>query len=148
MHALRRKRTSATLDQHGAGVHEELLIQIQHEATADEMNIAFILSMPGRNSWNGKWSGDDRLFAVVKPIGRSDKALNRARAIEGAAPYSYNFGDGWRASIHVKIVDGQEARSLRKRSQGFCGYEWMIQSIMSDGAIYGPTQPKPEAVPA
>lgn len=33
-------------------------------------------------------------------------------------------------------------------SAGFCGYDWMIDSIRYDGAIYGPTQPKPELIGA
>ena len=58
--------------------------------------------------------------------------------------FGYNFGDGWFASVEVRAVNRSEARTLRKASQGFCGYEWMIESILYDGAIYGPTQPKPK----
>lgn len=38
--------------------------------------------------------------------------------------------------------------AVRKASMGFCGYGWMIDSTVADGAIYGPTRPKPEKQPA
>lgn len=41
------------------------------------------------------------------------------------------------------MVTGEQARTIRKKSEGFCGYDWMVDSILNDGAIYGPTQPKP-----
>ena len=109
------------------------------------MTLAFLLSMPGNNAWNGKWSGEGRCYAVVKSF--TGKRAQRLEAIAGQS-FGYNFGDGWFARIEVKAVDATEARKLRKASQGFCGYEWMIDSIIADGAIYGPTQPKPQEVPA
>jgi len=109
------------------------------------MNIAFILSMPNVGSWNGKWSGENSVYAIVKSVS-GKKRIAKLQSLVGS--YSYNFGDGWRAAIAVQIVDAKEARQIRRISSGFCGYEWMVDSIISDGAIYGPTQPKPEAVPA
>jgi hypothetical protein len=29
----------------------------------------------------------------------------------------------------VRAVDAKEARQIRKKSEGFCGYDWMIDSI-------------------
>jgi hypothetical protein len=103
------------------------------------MTLAFILTMPGNNAWNGKWTGEGHCYAVVRSFSntRADQIAQRS--------YGYNFGDGWFARVTVKAVDATEARKLRKASQGFCGYEWMIDSIIADGAIYGPTQPKPVA---
>lgn len=106
------------------------------------MNIAFILTMPGRNSWNGKWSGDEKVWAETRSVRTPKHNIVPER-------FSYDFGDGWRAAIDTRVVTAAERRKLLKRSAGFCGYQWMIESIISDGAIYGPTQPKPEAqVPA
>jgi hypothetical protein len=109
---------------------------------AKSINLAFILSMPGCSSWNGKWSGEGSLYAIIKSFG-SKKAQAKAEIILAARHYGYNFGDGWRAAVEVKRVEGSELRDIRKRSKGFCGYDWMVDSILADGAIYGPTQPKP-----
>jgi hypothetical protein len=83
------------------------------------------------------------LYTLTKNFG-SQKAQAKAATILANQPYSYDFGDGWRASIEVKAVEGPELRSIRKRSKGFCGYDWMVDSILDNGSIYGPTQPKPE----
>lgn len=107
------------------------------------MLIAFELSMPRNNSWNGKWSGDVKHLDVAAFSGGSAKAKAKYSALCGQRFY-YNFGDGWCAAVAVSEVTADEARKLRKQSAGFCGYEWMIDSIRYDGAIYGPTQPKPE----
>lgn len=100
--------------------------------------LIFQLSMPGNNSWNGKWSGEGKCYAIKRRVKDStaDKLTGRY--------FSYNFGDGWRAGVDVRIAEGITIRSVMKRSQGFCGYDWMVDSILNDGAIYGPTQPKPE----
>jgi hypothetical protein len=108
------------------------------------MLIAFELSMPRNNSWNGKWSGAEKRFVKVVSVGNSAKTIAKYRAICGQR-FSYNFGDGWCAAVSVSEVSAIEARNLRKQSAGFCGYDWMIESIRYDGAIYGPTQPKPLA---
>lgn len=100
------------------------------------MLISFELSMPNVGSWNGKWSGESKVYAIVKNFRKPPFKLGL---------YSYNFGDGWRASIAVREVDKRTAAMLRKKSAGFCGYEWMVDSIIADGDIYGPEKPKPIA---
>jgi hypothetical protein len=90
------------------------------------MILAFILTMPGTGSWNGEWSGSGRLYALV-------------RSFRSGAPapgnYSYAWSDGWRANVEVRPVDAREAAHIRKRSSGFCGYEWMVDSIVKHGEI-------------
>jgi hypothetical protein len=49
--------------------------------------------------------------------------------------YYYNFGDGWGASVSVRKVTAAQARKIERKSVGFCGYEWMIDSIIRDGEI-------------
>ena len=46
--------------------------------------------------------------------------------------YSYDFGDGWVACISVIKLNGndKEYRQLKKRNAGFCGYNWMVDSII------------------
>lgn len=107
------------------------------------MNIQFTLSMPSVGSWNGRWSGRDNLYAIVRPFtGRLGGHL--AKAILAKGSFYYNFGDGWGASISAKAISGNEVRRVRKASKGFCGYEWMADSIIRDGAIYTDhLRPKP-----
>lgn len=100
-----------------------------------KMLIAFTLSMPNVGSWNGKWTGAGQVRAIIVNIG----SKKRAKQIIDNSSYSYNFGDGWRASINAEKVDAKEARRLRKASVGFCGYEWMIDSIRADLEIIVPS---------
>ncbi len=100
------------------------------------MFVAFILSMPGRNTWNGKWSGDDLLQAIVKEFDDNDKMPFALQ------PYEYDFKDGWRARIDVRVVDPVEAAELERKSKGFWGYDWMVDSIIHHGDIYGPEKEK------
>ncbi len=110
------------------------------------MNIQFTLSMPNVGSWNGQWSGRQKLFAVVRSFtGRLGTAKAKAMLTKGS--YYYNFGDGWGASVRISEITPAEVRRVRKASQGFCGYEWMISSIVDHGAIYSDLRPKPADAP-
>ena len=97
------------------------------------MQIAYTLSMPRNNSWNGKWSGEDRVYAIVRTIRNTQKAQSKAREIIAAGPYFYSWSDGWGAQINVREVTPVEARKLRKQSVGFAGYDWMVNTIESYG---------------
>lgn len=92
------------------------------------MLISFELSMPNNNAWNGKWSGEGRCYARVRSYENPQSWMEKDY-------YYYNFGDGWGAGVTVKKVDAEQARKLRKASVGFCGYEWMIDSIEKHGRI-------------
>lgn len=96
-------------------------------------HLIFKLSMPGRSSWNGRWSGEDKLYAIVKPIGRSAAARLKADEILSKRYFSHRWSDGWCASIEVIEGDSTEVRRVRKHSKGFCGYDWMVANIMSHG---------------
>lgn len=120
------------------GIEYELTPVIKKE---EPKNTAlFVLSMPKVGSWNGKWTGSERFYAV------SRKIMNRGKCIypnfkpeEGN--YHYDFGDGWCASIHVSIVTAKEAKEAVHKSEGkFCGYEWMVESILRNGEIKTSTQ--------
>ncbi len=94
------------------------------------MLIEFLLSMPNAASWNGKWSGEGRYYSVVKPV-------PKAKALELLKKDSYYYGwdDGWGASVSVEHVDSRQAQKARRKSVGFCGYEWMVKSIIEYGEI-------------
>lgn len=99
------------------------------------MKVSFELSMPGVNSWNGRWSGEGRKYVVVRTFGDSKKSRARILPLIDKGYFHYSFGDGWRAGVTVKQVESKEARQLIKRSAGFCGYDWMIDSIIYNGKI-------------
>lgn len=94
------------------------------------MIIAFTLTMPGAASWNGKWSGDGKLFVITRTLKKpvAEKVLEQSS-------YHYRWDDGWMAMVRVKHVDAKEAAKLRKKSNGFCGYDWMVGSILTKGKI-------------
>lgn len=99
------------------------------------MILAFTLAMPNRASWNGGWSGENRFFAIVKNFGRGKRNDERARKILAQGSYYYRWSDGWGASVSVKEVDTGTARKIRSKSQGFGGYDWMVESILLRGKI-------------
>ena len=93
--------------------------------------IAFVLSMPSNNSWNGQWTGDADVYAIVQ----SFKGWPTVEGKPIPERATYSFGDGWVAAIKVREVDRNEASRLRRASKGFCGYEWMVRSLLKRGAI-------------
>lgn len=99
------------------------------------MLLSFVLSMPNVNTWNGRWSGEDSFYAKVVNFGQGKKNNEKAQEILDEGYYYYNFGDGWGAGITVSQVDSAEARKIRRKSQGFSGYDWMITSIIKEGSI-------------
>ena len=94
--------------------------------------LCFMLSMPSNNSWNGKWTGDGVFYAKTRMVSEQYKA----KLIAATGYYSYNFGDGWRAVVEVKKITAAERKKIDKNTKGFCGYEWMIDSIIRWGDIY------------
>lgn len=111
------------------------------------MKLAFILTMPGCPSWNGRWSGEGSLYARVQNF-TTKKQIAKAEELKQKGYFSYGWSDGWRAGIQVKEVDAVEARKINKKSQGFCGYDWMIASILKYGTIYATHEEPKEAVTA
>lgn len=88
--------------------------------------------MPNRASHNGSWSGDDRNYVIVK-VFRSKKEIKNAETILAKRYYYYKWSDGWGANITVSEIDSKQAAKLRKKSHGFCGYDWMVTSICDYG---------------
>lgn len=96
------------------------------------MLIAFELSMPNVGSWNGSWTGEDKYYAKVVNIGRSAEKVALGEEILSKGSFYYDFGDGWGMRIYVREVDSKEAAIIRRRSRGFCGYDWAIDSIIKN----------------
>jgi hypothetical protein len=89
--------------------------------------------MPNSPSWNGRWSGEENLYAKVVSFKTKAQKEYAAKII---GSFYYRWNDGWGACITVSKVDSTEARRIRKKSQGFCGYDWMIDNIISHGSPY------------
>ena len=97
--------------------------------------LSFELSMPGIGSWNGKWTGEGKPYIIVDCLLKRD--IEKAKAILDKGYFRYAFGDGWSAGVTVKeIPDRKTAAKLRKKTAGFCGYDWMVKSIMEDMIIH------------
>lgn len=103
--------------------------------------------MPNRGSWNGRWSGEGNLYAVTRKFPNTQKGAARIQTLTAKGSYYYRWDDGWGASVSVRAVDSKEARSINKRSKGFCGYEWMVEAILQHGAIYADHQKPEPAIP-
>lgn len=104
------------------------------------MLLSFELSMPSNNAWNGRWTGVDSLYAVVRSFHKMPEADGKPLA---GSRFSYSFGDGWVAAITIREVTSPAAAKLRKQSKGFCGYEWMISSILRHGKILADEPERP-----
>lgn len=95
------------------------------------MLLSFELSMPNASSWDGKWTGEGKPYVRVRSI----RGKRIAEPILEKGYFHYSFDDGWAAGVTVKKVTASEAGKLRKKSIGFCGYDWMIDSIVEHGEI-------------
>lgn len=90
--------------------------------------IIFRLTMVKVPTWDGTWSGADKVFV--------------RRRLDSVVPASvvgrvfiYEWDDGWSVRISVEKVSAVEAIGIAKQSKGFCGYDWMIDSIIKYGEI-------------
>lgn len=95
------------------------------------MLLSFTLTMPERKS-NERWSGDGRYYAVCRWFGRDDR--EKAHRLLAHSPYYHDLG-GWVACITVEQVTAPIARKIKRRSQGFGGYDWMVDSLCEHGEI-------------
>ena len=81
--------------------------------------------MPSNNSWDGKWSGTKKNYTIRKNI--TDKTLTELFGDKTSNSWYYNFGDGWTAKVTGTLLNKGERA---KKSDGFCGYNWMVNSII------------------
>lgn len=104
------------------------------------MLLCFELTMPRVGSWNGTWSGEKDYRAIVTSVSKevADLVLRNSY-------YTYDFGDGWVAGISVRLVHRSDATKARKRSTGFAGYDWMVDSILEDQTVTSPSERRASA---
>lgn len=92
--------------------------------------VSFKLTMPNNNAWNGKWTGEGVDYYIIRKLKKDEQAF-----LAKSHTFYYNFGDGWGAMVTVEEITAQEAQKRRKNSKGFCGYDWMVESIIKNGKI-------------
>ena len=90
--------------------------------------IIFRLTMVKVPTWDGTWSGADKVFVRR----RLDSVV--PASVVGRV-FTYEWDDGWSVRISVEKVSTVEAIGIAKQSKGFCGYDWMIDSIIKYGEI-------------
>lgn len=90
--------------------------------------IVFELSMPRVGSWNNKWSGEGDLFVRT----RDERKVPKEYWNED---FFYRWDDGWTACVSTRRMQAKDAQKLERKSKGFCGYDWMIDSIIKHGEI-------------
>ncbi|MEK6880186.1 MAG: hypothetical protein AABY22_11280, partial [Nanoarchaeota archaeon] len=95
--------------------------------------LCFELTMPNRGSWNGRWSGEGNYYAIIRKFSKGGK--QKSLDILNQKSYYYRWDDGWSASISVREVLGKEITQIKRKSNGFCGYDWMVDSIIDKGKI-------------
>lgn len=100
--------------------------------------VAFELSMPCAASWNGRWSGEGRPYVRVRKFTNDDASKRNLDVLLERGAFDYRWNDGWCALVTLRQVTSQEASKLNKRSEGFYGYDWMIDSILDVGYIKRP----------
>lgn len=95
--------------------------------------LLFSLSMPNPPSWNGKWSLAHEKHTRARSFTDAEFD-NLPKNIVGT--HSYRWNDGWTAQIDVTVTDSAQAKERHlKNSAGFCGYDWMINSLIDCGKI-------------
>jgi hypothetical protein len=103
--------------------------------------IEFTLSMPARGSWDNKWYGEGRHFAVIKTMTDANAAKLMGSETAETRYWTYAWNDGWCAGITARVMLHGERK---KKSAGFCDYDWMIDNIIDHGTPY----PAPIETPA
>jgi hypothetical protein len=93
--------------------------------------------MPNVNSWNGRWSGEGRNYTICYTLCRKG-AKELGKKILDVGSFYYNFGDGWGASISVTEIPTKDKAKYKRKSAGFCGYDWMVRSIIDNLEIKPP----------
>ncbi len=99
--------------------------------------ISFELTMPNKGSWDNKWSGEGKKYFIITKLSNlSLKKDHFVRLLQnGSDNWYYRWEDGWGANVHAELINSIEAKKRRKISAGFCGYNWMVTSIIQRGKI-------------
>lgn len=97
--------------------------------------VLFTLSMPGCNSWDGKWSGAGRDYSIKRTV--KDEVAKRLFPDGEFASWYYHWSDGWGACVKGRVLP---VGDRTKASGRFSGYDWMVDSILARGEIRPPVR--------
>lgn len=98
---------------------KDLAVKAQMKGSS---KVIFELTMPNVGSWNGQWSGRDNKYTIECKLPKDKLHLI-------GQSFYYNFGDGWGASVSCRL------KGTEKATKKFCGYEWMVRSIIKNESI-------------
>lgn len=94
-------------------------------------------------SWDGKWSGSGKVYAKEVNLTKGLKEHLEALGIDCGKgknhTFHYDFKDGWACNVTMTVGTKTEFKEIMKHSQGFLGYDWMIDSILKYGRILDPS---------
>lgn len=93
------------------------------------MIVLFRLTMPTCGSWDGTWSGAKDGHFLFRNIPKTKAASLIHKS------WKYSWEDGWTAQITAEPSNCHDKRKLIKKTKGFCGYDWMVDSIIEKGTI-------------
>lgn len=97
--------------------------------------VSFELKMTNIGSWNGKWTGEGKRYIIVKSL--SKDIVAKIFGDKNFETYHHSWGDGWGCNIIVMKIDSDIKNSFSKEfKNGFCGYEWMVDNIISHQSAY------------
>lgn len=91
----------------------------------NKKRVLFTLTMPTCNSWNGRWSGEGVPYRK-----RMELKAETADKILADPYYRYRFSDGWVAGVVVEEITTAKQWKDARKTAGFAGYDWMINSIV------------------
>jgi hypothetical protein len=120
------------------GSYSEIVDNYLQSRPSKYIFISFELTMPNKGSWNGKWTGENKKYFIIKKLSKKQfESIQHFKDLKtkGYDNYYYSWDDGWGANIKAELVNSIEATQRKKQSNGFCGYEWMVESIFLYGYI-------------
>ena len=97
------------------------------------IRVEFRLTMPSINTWNGRWSGEGKHYVIVKKL--TSRAVADLLGDESERSWFHRWDDGWCARVTARVMP---SGSRRPKSDGFCGYDWMIENLLAVGGTRGP----------
>lgn len=104
------------------------------------MIICFELTMPNVGSWNGRWTGESKKYYRFRNL--TKKEAEKLLKGKERRSWHYSWDDGWGANVTAEHVYAAEKNKRQRKSAGFCGYEWMIDSILKADTILNTQQMK------